>query len=66
MGITFPATQLPDDQFSSIVSAVVEEQSDLQWDNFVKDRVTLFWKEAHNVHIQLFYPDLQYTKDIWA
>eukprot|EP00957_Ditylum_brightwellii_P035053 2657252-Ditylum_brightwellii.AAC.1 len=66
MGITLPTIAIPDANLGNILSATVEEQMDLLWDNFTKGRVLLLWKEAQDKYIQIFHPKSSYTNDRWA
>ena len=66
MGTHHDAPQIPANDLGRTLSAAVEEQHNLCWDNFFKGCTSLLWKEAQQYHIQIFHPDTSITKEQWA
>eukprot|EP00957_Ditylum_brightwellii_P081967 6233296-Ditylum_brightwellii.AAC.1 len=65
-GFSKTAPYIPSDNLGGILSAAVEQQHELGWDNFAKGCVSLLWKEAQQIHISLFNPNTSSTKNKWA
>eukprot|EP00957_Ditylum_brightwellii_P133595 10185808-Ditylum_brightwellii.AAC.1 len=61
-----PAPRIPNDDVGNVIGDAVEDQQIIEWDNFMKSRISIRWKMAQEM-FKLALPNCnRYDRETWA